>query len=107
MKKTTKSKASNDSDSRMPSQTSISAANSIGDAWTWRDVTITWRDVRMGVDVVGGQYNYRISGTGPDGQRYMIRMGSVREWGALALLLESYHVHRCVIDSWQTRTVER
>lgn len=59
---------------------------------------VTWRDTTMGVDV-GSRHHYRISSIGPGGFRYVLRMGAVREWESLSMLLEQYKVRRCVIDA--------
>lgn len=59
---------------------------------------VQWRDTTMGIDV-GSRHHYRISSVGPNGLRYVRRMGAVREWGALDLLLEQFKVRRCVIDA--------
>ena len=78
--------------SRLSAQHTTAAKNE----WTCRDVT-------MDVVVVDAQHHYRISGTGPDGLRYIIRTGTVREWESLKLLLEQYHVQRCLIERYETR----
>ncbi len=57
-----------------------------------------WRQTTMGVDV-GARFHYRISATGPDGQRYVRAMGAVRSWDELDMLMSQYRVRRCVIDA--------
>lgn len=57
-----------------------------------------WRQTTMGVDV-GARFHYRISSTGPDGERYIRKMGAVRSWKDLDDLLKEYKVRRCVIDA--------
>src|SRR5207244_3306373 len=34
-----------------------------------------------------------------DDRRYILRMGSVQSFEALSLLLQTYHVRRCVVDA--------
>jgi hypothetical protein len=63
-------------------------------AWTNAD----WTDTTMGVDV-GARMHYRVSSTGPDGQRYVRAMGSVHDWDGLDVLLAQYQVRQCVIDA--------
>lgn len=57
-----------------------------------------WRQTTMGVDV-GKRFHYRISSTGPDGARYVRKMGAVKSWSDLDALMERYQVRQCVIDA--------
>jgi hypothetical protein len=58
---------------------------------------VKWRKVTMGVDV-GKRFHFRISGTGPDNRRYVLKMGWVRGWDELDALMEEFGVRHCVID---------
>jgi hypothetical protein len=57
-----------------------------------------WRDVTMGVDV-GARWHYRISATGPDGDLYVLAMGTAHRWEDLDVLLAQYAVRQCVVDA--------
>jgi hypothetical protein len=60
--------------------------------------SLAWSDTTMGVDV-GGRHHFRISSKGPDGRRYIRKMGAVKTWVELDTLLDQYKVRRCVIDA--------
>lgn len=59
---------------------------------------VIWKQTTMGIDV-GKRFHYRISSTGPDGERYVRAMGAVRAWIDLDNLMAEYNVRSCVIDS--------
>ncbi|HEX8708037.1 MAG TPA: terminase gpA endonuclease subunit [Pyrinomonadaceae bacterium] len=64
---------------------------------------VVWRDGTLGVDG-GKRYHYRVSGTGPDGRRYVLAMGALTHdedrgiFEKLDELMERFHVRQAVID---------
>lgn len=57
-----------------------------------------WSDNTIGVDV-GYLKHYKVSGTGPDGKRYIRAVGTVSEWSELDGLMRHFRIRRCVVDA--------
>jgi hypothetical protein len=57
-----------------------------------------WRDTTMGVDV-GARWHWKVSSTGPDGQRYIRGAGAVFGWDQIDALMRHFRVRRCIVDA--------
>jgi hypothetical protein len=57
-----------------------------------------WSDNTMGVDV-GYRKHWKVSGTGPDGVRYIRAVGHADEWAEIDQLMRHFRIRRCVVDA--------